>query len=125
MAFTASSPVASTITSATNSLNEFVDLINGMDTAYKSELREMNELNFARFDAKLEQRGKRCRAAGGDRRNAREARMEITALRAEMRTETQAQKAGSHQVDVLVLPGVGAGERAVEVGEPRRGHRSA
>ena len=32
--------------------NEFVDLINGMDTTYKSELREMNELNFARFDAK-------------------------------------------------------------------------
>ena len=27
-----------------------------MDASYKSDLREMNELNFARFDAKLEQR---------------------------------------------------------------------
>jgi hypothetical protein len=27
-----------------------------MDTTYRSELRELNELNFARFDAKLEQR---------------------------------------------------------------------
>jgi hypothetical protein len=26
------------------------------DTAYRSDLRELNELNFARFDAKLEQR---------------------------------------------------------------------
>ena len=27
-----------------------------MDAAYKFDLKEMNELNFARFDAKLEQR---------------------------------------------------------------------
>ena len=27
-----------------------------MDPAYRSDLRELNELNFARFDAKLEQR---------------------------------------------------------------------
>ncbi len=27
-----------------------------MDATYRSELRELNELNFARFDAKLEQR---------------------------------------------------------------------
>lgn len=54
--------------------NEFVDLINGMDATYKSDLREMNELNFARFDAKLEQR-------------VAELRTEIVATRAEMRTE--------------------------------------
>ena len=27
-----------------------------MDLAYRTDLRELNELNFARFDAKLEQR---------------------------------------------------------------------
>jgi hypothetical protein len=36
--------------------NELVDWFNQVDAAYKSDLREMNELNFARFDAKQEQR---------------------------------------------------------------------
>ena len=27
-----------------------------MDATYRTDLRELNELNFARFDAKLEQR---------------------------------------------------------------------
>ena len=36
--------------------NELVDGFNQVDAAYRSDLREMNELNFARFDAKLEQR---------------------------------------------------------------------
>ena len=30
--------------------------LNEMDSGYRTELRELNELNFARFDAKLEQR---------------------------------------------------------------------
>ncbi|HXD23922.1 MAG TPA: hypothetical protein VN613_11250 [Gemmatimonadaceae bacterium] len=58
--------------------NEFVDLINGMDATYKSDLREMNELNFARFDAKLEQRLAELRA---------ELRQEMAGLRLEFRTE--------------------------------------
>jgi hypothetical protein len=36
--------------------NELVELVNSVDTSYRTELREMNELNFARFEAKLEQR---------------------------------------------------------------------
>jgi CRP-like cAMP-binding protein len=36
--------------------NELVDWFNQVDAAYKFDLREMNEMNFARFDAKLEQR---------------------------------------------------------------------
>ena len=36
--------------------NELVDWFNAVDQTYRSELRELNELNFARFDAKLEQR---------------------------------------------------------------------
>ena len=36
--------------------NELVDWFNSVDASYQSELRELNEINFARFDAKLEQR---------------------------------------------------------------------
>ena len=60
--------------------NEFVDLINGMDTTFRSDVREMNELIFARFDAKL------------DRRVA-ELRTEMVAMRGDMRGEMQALKA--------------------------------
>ncbi len=60
--------------------NEFVDLINGMDATYRSDLREPNELNFARFDAKLEQR-------------IAELRTEIMAMRGEARGEMHALRA--------------------------------
>jgi hypothetical protein len=33
-----------------------VEWFNLVDATYRSDLRELNELNFARFDAKLEQR---------------------------------------------------------------------
>jgi hypothetical protein len=36
--------------------NELVDWFNQVDASYRTELKEFNELNFARFDAKLEQR---------------------------------------------------------------------
>jgi hypothetical protein len=36
--------------------DELVDWFNQVDTAYRSDLRELNELNFARFDARQEQR---------------------------------------------------------------------
>ena len=36
--------------------NELVEWFNAVDQTYRSDLRELNELNFARFDAKLEQR---------------------------------------------------------------------
>ena len=36
--------------------NELVDLLNSAETPSRAELREQNDLNFARFDAKLEQR---------------------------------------------------------------------
>ena len=49
--------------------NELVDWFNAVDLTYRTDLRELNELNFARFDAKLEQR--------------------LAELRAELRTEIQ------------------------------------
>lgn len=35
---------------------ELVEWFNLVDATYRNDLREINELNFARFDAKLEQR---------------------------------------------------------------------
>ena len=42
--------------------NELVEWFNQVDATYRTELRELNELNFARFDAKLEQRIAELRA---------------------------------------------------------------
>ena len=36
--------------------NELVEWFNQVDAQYRSDLRELNELNFARFDAKVGQR---------------------------------------------------------------------
>ena len=36
--------------------NELVEWFNQVDATYRSDLRQINELNFQRFDAKLEQR---------------------------------------------------------------------
>ena len=36
--------------------DELVNWFNQVDATYRGDLRELNELNFARFDAKLEQR---------------------------------------------------------------------
>jgi len=37
-------------------VDELVNWFNQVDRTYRGDLRELNELNFARFDAKLEQR---------------------------------------------------------------------
>ena len=42
--------------------NELVDWFNAVDLTYRSDLRELNELNFARFEAKLEQQLAELRA---------------------------------------------------------------
>lgn len=41
---------------------ELVEWFNMVDATYRSDLRELNELNFARFDAKVEQRVAELRA---------------------------------------------------------------
>jgi len=55
--------------------NELVDWFNSVDATYRADLRELNELNFARFDAKLEQRLAELNA---------ELRVEIHAVRADL-----------------------------------------
>ena len=69
--------------------NELVDWFNAVDLTYRADLRELNELNFARFDAKLEQRLIELRA---------ELRQEIAQSRLEFRTELQQIRADVQQV---------------------------
>ena len=68
--------------------NELVDWFNAVDLTYRADLRELNELNYARFDAKLEQRLAELRA---------ELRTEIAGLRAEFRTGLQEVRTEVHQ----------------------------
>ena len=46
---------------------ELVDWFNSVDATYRANLRELNELNFGRFDAKLEQRVATLDAKFGER----------------------------------------------------------
>ena len=70
--------------------NELVDWLNAVDATYRGDLRELNELNFARFDAKVEQRltvlqarlESKIEQRTGDLRS--EMRESIAALRAEL-----------------------------------------
>src|ERR1044071_930027 len=55
--------------------SELVDWFNAVDATYRSDLRELNELNFARFDARLEQRMAELEARLGERMAALEARL--------------------------------------------------
>jgi len=64
--------------------NELVDWFNTVDTTYRTELRELNELNFGRFDAKLEALGGRFDAkleALEDRLGARMAAFEARIIK--------------------------------------------
>jgi DNA anti-recombination protein RmuC len=78
-------------------VNELVEWFNLLDSTYKSELRQLNELNFGRFDAKLEQRLAELRAElvqrladFGDRLEKRlETRFEAGFDRLERRLEQQ------------------------------------
>jgi hypothetical protein len=54
---------------------ELVEWFNQVDATYLTELRELNEANFSRFDAKLEQRLAETRA---------DLRQEIASVRADL-----------------------------------------
>jgi hypothetical protein len=64
-------------------VDELVNWFNEADTTYRTELRELNEKNFSRFDAKLEQRLAEVKG---------ELRHEVSALRAELRAELAVQR---------------------------------
>jgi hypothetical protein len=65
-------------------VNELVEWLNQVDSAFRSELRHVSEAHFIRSDAKLEQRLAEFGA---------ELRREIAALRVEMHAELHAMKA--------------------------------
>jgi hypothetical protein len=56
--------------------NELVDWFNAVDATYRADLRELNELNFARFDSKLEQRMSALEAKLERRMSALETKLE-------------------------------------------------
>src|SRR5689334_25408949 len=66
--------------------NELVEWFNSVDATYRSDLRELNELNFARFDAKLEQRFAQLDAKLEQRLTQLDAKLEqrVSELRAEI-----------------------------------------
>ena len=86
--------------------NELVDWFNVIDATYRADLRELTDLHYARFDARLEQRLAEFEARVETRFVELEARMdarferlssefrtELERVRAEFRTELAAQRA--------------------------------
>src|SRR5919106_104499 len=65
--------------------NELVNWFNAVDATYRADLRELNELNFARFDAKLGERLTQLRSEL--RAELTQLRAESTQLRAELKVE--------------------------------------
>src|ERR1051325_11275589 len=55
--------------------NELGNWLNQVDATYRDDLRELNEVNFARLDAKLEQRIAEVKAAMASLESHLEARM--------------------------------------------------
>jgi len=65
-------------------VDELVTWFNQMDTTYRQDLRDLNELNFARFDAKVEQRTAEIEAKIEQRAAALDARIEQRATKLEV-----------------------------------------
>ncbi len=71
--------------------DELVDWFNKVDATYRSEFRELFEVNFARFDAKLEQRLAEIKAELREEIAALEQR--LVEFKAELREEIAALRA--------------------------------
>jgi len=67
--------------------NELVEWFNAVDATYRADLHDLNELNFGRFDAKLEQRLVELDAKWGSKWTALEAKLEQRLLESETRLE--------------------------------------
>ena len=69
---------------------ELVEWFNSVDATYRGDLRELNELNFARFDAKVEQRRGALEARIERRVEALDVKYDqkLAELRADLRGET-------------------------------------
>src|SRR3989338_7794329 len=67
--------------------NELVEWFNAVDATYQSSLRELNEANFVRFDAKLEQRFAQSDAKGEQRFAQSDAKWEQRFAQADAKLE--------------------------------------
>ena len=85
--------------------NELVDWFNSVDATYRGDLRELNELNFARFDAKLGERLAELDAKWGTRWSALDSKLEqrLAELRSEMRTGLAQASTELHEVRADIL----------------------
>jgi len=85
--------------------NELVNWFNEVDATYRADLRELNELNFARFDAKLEQRLAELRSEMEARFARADAKLEqrTMELRSEMRTGLAQASTELHEVRADIL----------------------
>jgi hypothetical protein len=77
--------------------NELVEWFNQVDATYRADLRELNELNFARFDAKLEQRVAALDAKLEQRVATLEAKLDqrVAEFSADLRSEFHRELAGA------------------------------
>src|SRR2546426_876543 len=95
------------VTGVATELGEWFNLV---DAAYRSDLRELNEFNFGRFDARLEQRVAELRAEvrAGFARAEAELDRRIGVLRAEMQAGFET---GDAKLDrrLATTPGLGFG----------------
>jgi hypothetical protein len=97
--------------------NELVNWLNQVDDTYRADLRELNELNFSRFDAKLEQRLAELDAKWGGRWTQLDAKLELglAELRVELVKELAGVKSGLKWMlafwapTALAVIGTGAG----------------
>ena len=73
---------------------ELVDWFNAVDATYRADLRELNELNFQRFDAKVEQRFAQFEIKVESRLSGVE--RQLAELRSDLRTEFHTALANRH-----------------------------
>lgn len=73
-------------------VTELVEWFNLVDATYRADLRDLNELNFARFDAKLEQRMSQL-----------EAKMEVKVAQLESRLTAVLEQGFSKQTRFLYV----------------------
>jgi hypothetical protein len=76
--------------------NELVEWFNAVDATYRAELRELNEVNFARFEAKLEQRVAELRAEIQSGLFGMEARLQATEARLSARIDSLEMRLEKH-----------------------------
>ncbi|MGH7699538.1 MAG: hypothetical protein ACREMJ_03325 [Gemmatimonadales bacterium] len=96
--------------------NELVNWFNAVDEAHRQDLRELNDLNFARFDAKVGERLAELDAKWTGRWNAIDAKLEqrVAALDAKLE-----QRVAELRAEVLTGLAQLKGELLAQIGELR------